>query len=856
MRIIFLLVTLLSFIYADGTLQIKKGWQLIGVPTSLNIEESFNNKNVEILWGYDALNQSWSGYSPIESKSVEIFEKYKTLTKLEPFQALWIFSLDDWELSYKQVESTNTPKSRTITLEVGWNLVAISQQIVVSDKFFGDALVWRYSQDSEWSVNDDSLEFPPIESIKQSEGLWVKSDEVKQINIDDESSKLSQFKSRDSMLSYIRRMIEMNQYYYAYTMTDEVAIAMPEDVSFDTDNASSIETSDSTKEADATTTNLQEDGVDEGDILKHDGVHIFSVDNSNSKIIVTSFENISKQIYTPITTLDFINKNIVSMYLQNSRLSVISYGTNNFFKYDDSTYKADMEIMSYQDSITLDIFDVSDINNIKEIATYTIDGYYQDSRLIDGELYLISQFNPSIQYEYPKIYEDTICTTLDRDKISCYGYSTVSSSEPIEPTVVEVMSDVVYKVKEIEQYYYEDSCEYGEDYLSWNENSCYQYSYDDIGAWKYDYENPTIVSETLLPSIKSTLSDITTSNELVDYASFYAPIKLNQRANITSVSRFRIDTGEYKLNSSFLGNAHTYYASLSSLYLVSNEYPLYYDYTHYKEQQMIYKFSFDENLSFDGRGFVEGNMLNQFSMSEKDDYLRVATTSGWSWFNDGEIKNSVYTLKVDNEELVVNGELTGLGHEGETIKAVRFMEDRGFVVTFRQTDPLYTLDMSNPKEPKLVGELSIPGFSTYLHLVDENRVLSIGRDADESGRSLGLQFQLFDISDFSNPVLVDKIQIGDKYTDSQAEYNHKAFSYRASDLMFAIPYRNCSYTDYTYDENFGIYQVDGLSIKSIDTIKSTNSSWGDVARGIIFDLNTTTYGTLFKGSNIICKEIK
>lgn len=832
MPIIFLLVSLVSFIYANGTLQIKKGWQLIGVPSTLNIEESFNDKNVEILWGYDALNQSWSGYSPIKSKSVVISDKYTILRKLEPFQALWIFSKDDWELNYTPEESSQNPKNRTITLQVGWNLVAIPQQIVVSDKFFGDALVWRYSQGKEWSVNDVSLDFPPIRSIKQSEGLWVKSDELKDINIDEKSSKLSSFESRDSMLGYIRQMIGMNQYYYI-------------EESYDT--TSSAESAESSKVTnDATTTNLQEEGVDEGDILKHDGVYIFSVDNNYKRIIVTSFENIAKQIYTPITSLDFTAKNIISVYLQDSRLSVISSGVQI---YPSKGENEEIVFTSYQDNVVLDIFDVSDIADIKKLSTHIIDGYYKESRLIAGELYLISQFSPSVEYEYPKIYVDTICTTFDRDKTyaNCGVYNTMA--EPISSIdYSEVSSDSLYKY----------SCEYGEDYLAWDKNYCYQYSYDDKGAWRYDYENPIVISETLIPNITSKVSNNTSKNELINYSAMYAPIKLNQRANITTISRFLIDSGEYKTNSSFLGNTHKYYASLTSLYLVSNEYPLYYDYIHYKEQQMIYKFSLDENLSYEGKGFVEGNMLNQFSMSEKDDYLRVATTSGWSWFNDGEIKNSVYTLKVKNKELIVDGVLTGLGHEGERIYAVRFMGDRGFVVTFRQTDPLYTLDMSDPKEPKVVGELSIPGYSTYLHPIDENRVLSIGRDADENSASPGLQFQLFDISDFSNPILADKIQIGDRdtYTFSEAEYNHKAFSYRASDLMFGIPYRTYFGKDNTKNEHFGVYQVDGLKIESIDTLTSSNSRWGDVGRGLIFDLNNTSYGTLFKGSNIICEEIK
>ena len=850
MRFIILLIMMAGFIYANTQMQIKKGWQLIGVPTSLDVQTSFNNKNVEIVWGFDASTQSWSGYSPDEDKSAKITKDYSTLTDLEPYQALWIFSKDDWQFSFSSTDSLSTPINNTIVLQDGWNLIALPQQIVVSDKFFGDAIVWKYSADQEWSVNDSSLDFPSIDTVTQSEGLWVKSEGAKSISVNDQAASLHTFKSKDSMLSYIRNMVKMSQYYYAYGIAVDGVLESNDAGAIEAPTDSPVADS-STKASDATTTNLQESGVDEGDILKHDGKYIFNIDNTNGKIIVSSFENISQKVYTPITSIDFSNKNIVDIYLQNSRLSVISYGTNNSFTYDEMNYaQVDTAIANYQSSVKLDIFDVSDINNIKLIAEHSIDGNYQDSRLIDGELFLISQYTPRVSYEYPKIYEETVCSSLDRSDIfaSCSSSSVVNSPVPVEPTEVTSRDS-----KEVSTSFYEESCVYGEDYTLWHENSCYKYSYDENGAWRYDYENPTIVDESLIPTIKSNTQD---TQDLVTHSKLYAPAKLSQRASITTLSSFLIESGEYKISNSFLGNTHTYYASLTSLYLVSSEYPLYYDYNNYKEQQMIYKFALDDTLTYKGRGSIEGRMLNQFSMSEKDDYLRVASSSGWNWFNGGETTNTVYTLKQTNNTLKVEGTLSGLGHEGETIRSVRFMGDRGFVVTFKQTDPLYTLDMSNPKEPKVVGELSIPGFSTYLHIVDENRVLSIGRDADENGAQLGLQFQLFDISDFSNPILADKIQIGNEYSYSEAEYNHKAFTYRSSDLMFGVPYRNYSRIDNTSSENFGMFQVDDLSLKSIHTITSDNSNWGDVGRGLIFDMNSTTYGSLFKGSNITCENIQ
>jgi len=845
MRIIMMLILAISLMFANGTIQMKEGWQLIGVPTTLDVRKSFNNKSVDITWGFNALSQSWMGYSPDR----KIAEGLDALTTLEPFQALWVRSKENWKFKYVTQESLKTPKNSSISLEKGWNLVSIPQQIVVSDKFFGKDLVWKYSDNQKWSVNDSSFGFPSIDTIKQSEGLWVKSDEAKSINIDDQGSKLNTFESRESMLSYIRKMIEMSKYYFGYYNTlDGIA-----DIAITPTAAIAEATASPAKTTDTTTTNLQEAGVDEGDILKHDGTYIFSVDNIKSKIVVTSFENIAKKIYTPIESIDFSNKNIISIYLQDSRLTVISNSANRYI-YGGGLLEAEsrLSIIAQNDNyLNLEIFDVSNIHNITSIASHKIDGNYQDSRLINGELYLISQFSPTIEYEYKKLYIQTTCSALDKNEI----YASCDSVAPISVLPVEEnatsTSTAVDGVSIVKR-----DCKYGKDYALWVENSCYQYNYDDSGAWKYDYDNPIAIGENLVPKITSESLDSKIENELVSHDKFYAPIKLNQRANITSLSHFSTKTGKFRANSSFLGNTHTYYASLTSLYLVSSEYPLYYDYVHFKDQQMIYKFSFDNNLSYRGQGFVDGRMLNQFSMSEKGDYLRVATTSGWSWFNGGETTNTVYTLKQIDETLKVDGKLTGLGHKGETIRAVRFIGDRGFVVTFKQTDPLYTLDLSNPKEPKVVGELSIPGFSNYLHVIDENRILSIGRNADVDGRTRELQFQLFDISDFSNPKLADKIQIGDVNSYSEAEYNHKAFSYRSSDLIFGIPYRDYSKVDNLSSEHFGVYQVNGLSIDSVHTLDSNSSNWGNVGRGLIFDLNTTTYGALFKGLNIMSEKIK
>ncbi|MEA3523445.1 MAG: beta-propeller domain-containing protein [Campylobacterota bacterium] len=841
MRIFLLSLLFLNFLYAEVTIEFKQGWQLVGVPSELKDMSLFDNDNVEIIWGFDGESQSWKGYSPdsdLEQKMIE--KEIPFLSQLEPWQAIWIFSKQTWSLHVKDSSVPTEVKNNAIMLYEGWNLIEIPQQSVVSDSFFGDALVWKYGTNSEWRVNDDSLDFPSIETISVSEGLWVKSKTTREIKVDEELSALHTFKTEASMLSYIRTMVKLNNYGYYYGPV--VPVFMPETSGTPNDDFSGGATEDLKG---ATTTNLQEDGVDEGDILKNDGTHIFSVDNSAQKIIVTSFDKIASQEYKPLYEIDMKDKNIVEMYLENSRLSVISskayiYDKPTDFDIPPAVMNASSQrmIAPYYDitqEFILDIFDVSDISAITSLSSYTIDGNYNSSRLIDGKLFLISQFYPRVDYEYPKVYVETPCSNLDRNEIygNCMGEMVCNEGEECKIT---------------------QECSYGSDYEAWTKNECYQYDYDEKGAWKYDYDNPIVKSENLIPHITSD----TEVASLVTPSKFYAPNKLDQRANITSISRFDTQSTLRDESISFIGNTHTYYASLNSLYLVSSQYPYYYDFSHSKMQEMIYKFSLGETMAYKGRGSVAGTVLNQFSMSEKDEYLRIATTIGNSWSNEGT-NNSVFTLKERDEKLEIQGTLSGLGKEGETIKAVRFMGNRGFVVTFKQTDPLYTLDMSDPLNPTKVGELSIPGFSSYLHVIDENRVLSIGRDADATGRALALQVSLFDISDFANPQLANKIKIGDdslhSSTRSEAEHNHKAFIYRASDMIFGFPFTD--YSSGIYTESLGVYQVDGMNINKLHTLTtSTPNNWGNSARGLIFNDNDKVHAALFKGSNIMSDIVK
>jgi uncharacterized secreted protein with C-terminal beta-propeller domain len=211
---------------------------------------------------------------------------------------------------------------------------------------------------------------------------------------------------------------------------------------------------------------------------------------------------------------------------------------------------------------------------------------------------------------------------------------------------------------------------------------------------------------------------------------------------------------------------------------------------------VIHKFELDPSLPepvrYSASGEVKGWTLDQFSMSEFDGYLRVASTEfDWWWGTtpEEEAASSVTVLADDGSgNLAQVGHVGGLG-PGEQIFAVRFMGLRGYVVTFEQIDPLFTLDLSDPTDPTVVGELEVTGFSSYLHPVGDEWLLAVGQEADEEGRVLGLAVSIFDVRDFADPKLAHRYLVEDEeraWSWSEALSDHHAFTYHRGVLSIPI----------------------------------------------------------------------
>lgn len=231
----------------------------------------------------------------------------------------------------------------------------------------------------------------------------------------------------------------------------------------------------------------------------------------------------------------------------------------------------------------------------------------------------------------------------------------------------------------------------------------------------------------------------------------------------------------------------------------------------------IHKFDISDptKAEYVASGAVEGYLLSQFSMDEYKGFLRVASTTSPAWWGgESESESLVTVLEHRGKELAVAGVVDGLG-KGEQIYSVRFMGPLGYVVTFRQTDPLYTIDLSDPTNPRAVGELKILGYSAYLHPVGDGLLMGIGQDATETGQVQGTQVSIFDVSDPSDPHRIDQLTL-DEGSSSQIEYDHHAFLYWEPTGLAMVPVQQWWWDEDSESVFFGVI---GLSVEEDGDLK-------------------------------------
>ncbi len=320
-----------------------------------------------------------------------------------------------------------------------------------------------------------------------------------------------------------------------------------------------------------------------------------------------------------------------------------------------------------------------------------------------------------------------------------------------------------------------------------------------------------------------------------------------QAGSFLNILAVEADTGEHELMPIVAGSASTLYMSRSAMYITMQKYESTTEWVDGVERPVvtssakttIYRIDVDSlSMSVAGEGNVKGWLLNQFSMDEHSSHLRVATTTGWN-----PLENAVYVL---NDDLDIVGRLEGLA-PSERIYSSRFVGDSLYMVTFRQMDPLFVIDLKDPTNPSVIGELKIPGFSRYLHPVDEGHVLGIGL---ESGY---LKVSLFNVSDPENPREQSKYVCDDNWWYSNTLYEHKAVLFDLERELLVLPGYGISYENESYDYNhtsgalvLRVSVSEGISLRGVVSNESADwhSTWETFSRSLFIGEYLYTVSTM------------
>jgi len=269
--------------------------------------------------------------------------------------------------------------------------------------------------------------------------------------------------------------------------------------------------------------------------------------------------------------------------------------------------------------------------------------------------------------------------------------------------------------------------------------------------------------------------------------------------SFTNVAGFdiSIDGKDPRLESFLLGTTGTIYVSSRAIFLSSYIYSG-------EEGTVVHRISIDEGtIVYEATGQVPGHVLNQFSMDEYNGYFRIATQTSntgtvqvalaWrpstSTATTASVSGPASGVYVLDGKLNLVGRVEGLG-AGEQFHSARFMGDRAYLVTFKKIDPLFVVDLSEPRNPRVLGELKITGYSDYLHPFDENYIIGIGKEADDQGSFAwyqGVKVALFDVSDPANPREAGTFVIGDRGTQSPVLTEHKALLFDRESGMLVMP---------------------------------------------------------------------
>jgi uncharacterized secreted protein with C-terminal beta-propeller domain len=462
------------------------------------------------------------------------------------------------------------------------------------------------------------------------------------------------------------------------------------------------------------TTNVQEKGVDEPDMVKTDGEHIYLL-NSGALSIVKSWPAEESE---EVGTLA-LKGHPQQMFLSGDRLLIYS-----------ADWSED-EDRSWRNFTRLEIVDVSDRTEPLVIASKRLDGELVSARMIGDDVYTVINHSISLpESTYMAIWSAMEETYEDHAWMGSDS-STSMTRARMRDRIRPIIADAVFSMDR-----------------------------DDIlpSVTHEDGEREPIIGCT----------DVYHSEEASD-AGLTTVAHIDLGADTIRV------TGDA---TGIMAGSTTLYASSENLYIAQSSFAWWDGFSDIERTTRIHQFSLDgERTRYTASGEVDGYLHNQFSMSEHEGLLRVATTyDDWSWGTSSEESksgNNIFVLDAETEDMPIIGELTGLA-PGEQIYATRFQGDRAFMVTFVQVDPLFTIDLSIPTAPEAKGELKIPGYSSYLHPIGKDHIIGVGMGGSWDGELSGVAISLFDVSDFSDPKQQDQVTLDCDSSWSEALFDHHA----------------------------------------------------------------------------------
>jgi inhibitor of cysteine peptidase len=542
--------------------------------------------------------------------------------------------------------------------------------------------------------------------------------------------------------------------------------------------------------SDFSSTNTQVSGIEEGDIIKNDGKYLYIVNNNSVSIVNAYPVNTMKKLYT--ITLPK-NEYIQEIYVKGNLLTIIgnSYGENtilpNPLAADINNASGTSKIAAtwiYNKQMTVvHVYDITKRDAPVLKRDLSFDGYLVSSREKEGRFYLVTNSYITV---------DTTKDLTAKDVLPSYSDSAKSASDILIPA-----TGIAFCPENISANYLMISC--------------------------FDIDNtvPAFV-ETVLGAGNTIYMS---NNALYIVQPFYRynilpvePLSSSTASKVAASTSTVSGGGTGSATTPTTGTGTGSVPTVSGGVVTSS--PVI---ATTEEGTVVMKFSIvDTGVKFTVAGEVPGQILNQYSMDEYAGTFRIATTK---WGNLGSA-NNLYNL---NTDMKVIGKIENLA-PGERIYAVRFTEKTGYIVTFRQVDPLFVIDLSIPSAPKVVGELKIPGFSNYLHPVSSTLLLGIGQNVipvmgkDSQGNEIvirttqsGLKVSLFDVSNPLKPAEVDTKLYGGPGSNSEAQYNPRAFVWWNSKSTALFPAYLQGADGSTDNDSYGNAKSGALAV-SVDAV--------------------------------------